>query len=64
MGMFSIVAIASVTCSGYSLVMGIAGIAKGTVEGLKRSLDGGASLDQLKADAAANGFELTAQSAN
>jgi hypothetical protein len=62
--MWSIVAIATVSCSGYTLVAGIAGIAKETVDGLKSAIDAGASLDQLQTVAAANGFELTIQSSN
>jgi hypothetical protein len=59
LGMCSIIFISTITCSGYVLIAGISGIAKGTVEGFKTAADNGATFDQLRQQAQANGFELS-----
>jgi hypothetical protein len=62
-GMCSIVLISTISCSGYVIVAGIAGIAKGTEDSLRQAMSRGASLDEMRTSAQANGFELTVQEA-
>ena len=58
LGTVSILAVAVVTSCGF-WATGIGGIAKGTTTAIKTSLKHGATLDQLKETARANGFELS-----
>jgi hypothetical protein len=58
-GVFSIVAISAVSCSGYAIVIGIGGIAARAVAGLKTAIKDGATMDQLHSAAQSDGFELT-----
>ena len=58
-GVFSLVAISAVSCSGYAIVIGIGGIAARAVDGLKTAIKDGATLDQLQSAAQRDGFELS-----